>query len=105
MVAVYAKTDLIQDLIRYVETTQSHLGGCPSAVVASRGDSVVLERYSSGVSARLGEVGADTYPAGASSPSPDSADDAAAFRVNGTLGYPGTPAGLSFGQAGFAPAG
>jgi len=51
MVAVYAKTDLIQDLIRYVETTQSHLGGCPSAVVASRGDSVVLERYSSGVSA------------------------------------------------------
>ena len=79
-----------------------------------------------------------SHPAGKSSPLPNSADDSAAFRNNGALGYPGTvsisgpqipqparslpycfarpvtgthararfwPAGLSFGQAGLAPAG
>ena len=54
------RSALIAELIHYVETTQSQLGDCPSAVVASRGDTILLERYSSGDGARLGEVDANS---------------------------------------------
>jgi CubicO group peptidase (beta-lactamase class C family) len=50
----------LTDLTAYAEKTQSQLGNCPTAVVASAGDRILLETYSSGPDAVCGEVTPDS---------------------------------------------
>ena len=52
----------LDELERYVESTAIALGGCPSAIVVSRGDRILLEQYSAGHGAKepLGPVGPES---------------------------------------------
>lgn len=51
---------ILDELTAYVEKTQAQLGNCPTAVVASAGDRILLETYSSGPGALCGEVTPDS---------------------------------------------
>ncbi len=51
---------VLNELTVYVDRTQAQLGNCPSAVVASSGNEILLESYSSGEGSPCGEVTPDS---------------------------------------------
>ena len=57
-----AETRTLDELVRYVDSTMVALGGCPSAIVVSRGDRILLERYSAGPGGKepFGPVGPES---------------------------------------------
>ncbi|MCH7549152.1 MAG: beta-lactamase family protein, partial [Candidatus Krumholzibacteriota bacterium] len=53
---IVGSSEVIGELRAYVEKTQAQLGNCPTALIVSRGDEVLVEAYDSGAYTSLYDV-------------------------------------------------